>query len=441
LNSLSDINILRELLPTLGVLLLIVFSMRAILNKSIFTQKRKQIFIGFIILKLFLGVLSATYLNNKGADFYYYKTATENLAHEIKTDFGNSLIIFFSKKRDWDSANLERFSTRENNVTHGVKYISIIKFLLFGSFYATVILICFATCLMAWLFYYYLVNEFNDIGNYLFIPLFLFPSYLFWSSSGYLKESYILLFIYPTIMLMHELSKMKKSFINIVYIVLLFYCLYSILKIRDYTFYVLIISFLFSNIIYLLFRFRKNKLILVGTSILLILSVGFGFSSKKYKKFVEKTEYLRTTIEKKTINENGKLIKSKIRVQKNYKDLIYLPGHFVNATLRPWLWESVRGKTYIIKIESFFILSCIILFFLKIKNINYKRTFQSRLLLFLLIYSIGMMIIIGLISLNYGATHRYRAIYTPFLLTSLYILYCSQKISKISFGDGRKDFV
>jgi len=250
-------------------------------------------------------------------------------------------------------------------------------------------------------------------GNvkWLYIPLFLLPSVVFWGS-GMLKEQLMLTFI-GFYILLHNRVVVKHIAISWIIMVVLFLAVYSI-KPSVAACLLLATFFLPGFQVY-----KPKRLIALGITVvvLLIAAIALNLPTKVANMLLTKhAEYAALAI-----SENaGSALYTSVQGAGVSAVIKLIPTALTNAIARPFLWSHNKVFQLAFALDNTAFLLLII--FLLFRAFQFPKGEKRLLMLFCLTFAITNYLIIGLTIPVMGAIVHYRIIAAPFLL--LAVLLC-----------------
>lgn len=336
------------------------------------------------------------YHNPKDFFFLLFSSGNKNIAVPTHLEEVTHQIYY------WGGSNfylLVRFNALVRLISMGNIYIHS----LFASF------IAFIGC-------FYVLKTFEEnifTNKWVLYSIFLTPSILFWTA-GIHKEFVAVfalgLMLYSFFNLLKK-EKIKRS-------VLLFSLGFVLLAIvRDYMLLALIPSFVF----YGLFKILKNYKVALLLSVLALLFCGQFVAFPQYN-YQTGVDLILDKRQQFASLENGNTAIALNPIENNVWSLAQnAPNALFNTIARPHFFDMQNAFTVLAGIESFllsilFVVAIVSLFFYKIK---YKA-----FIVFMLLFSILLLLIIGWIVPNIGAILRYRSIalvvFVPVLLQAAF---------------------
>lgn len=385
-------------------------------KNSFFSLKsisKKQLFL-FLGLKFIFGALyifAHQYLLSGGDIFMYFKDAeiihnalTENPLYYFKLVFmPNNVSIpvdvapYIYEMGFWGDTGaymLVRFNALIRLISFGNIYIHG----LFASFFSFV-----GGLLIAKVF------ESNLKPNALVsMSIFLSPTLLFWTSG--IHKEFVSVFALGLILFhFFKLIKRFNSPLNLLgFTVGLFLFFFT----RNYMLLSLIPSILAFSL-FKMFHLRFRRAIFFSI-LILIAFLRFqnipGYNKTGFEVILEKRSQFEDLNQGNTSIELEKISPNFISLMQNS------PKALFNTLFRPHILEANSGLLVLAMIENIGLLLLIILAFLHFHKLNRK---EANFIIYMLIYSISLLLIIGWIVPNIGAILRYRSIALVILIPSL----------------------
>jgi len=413
----ENIFTLKEILISISFVLLFFIYSGRLIKKDSFSHKHKLIFVFFVLIKICFCFYSSAYLIFEKLDaLTYSRIGLEFTSLIIEKPF-EALKLFLTPSI--------HFSSNQNLLTQilGITYV-----ISFKSYFGSNLLICLAGIIVQWKVFKLICTYFKTPAKYLSAFFLFIPSVLIWTSSSHVKETYI--FISLLAILIVGLKFLMASKIKVSEVFYALFAIYFIYVTREFSFYLIVLLSLFTFLLFTAFRSSHPFRLLFIYALIVIVSLNF-IPKKVANQFFHSAKDRREAMKIITQKTDRLLIKSKIETKKNYKELVNLPIHVSNTLFRPWIWEEHKKKLIIIKLESLIVF---ILTVFAIIRLFYKRHFHltyDPIIVLFLSFSLLYAFIIGLSSLNYGASMRYRTLLLPFLMSALiHLIYSSVKIRK-----------
>ncbi len=380
------------------------------------TQKKHFAF--FFLLKVAAGVLFTLiytyyYTDQTKADIYRYFKDSKVIASvlfidpvawlKIMTGYGVNEPEVFKYVLPTQYFSHPGSDIVTNN-TFIIRINVLLNYLSFNNIYINTLFLNFISFIGLTALFKALRPYFSQFQQILYVPIFLLPSVLFWSS-GLLKES--LLFAGLGFYLFAWLStdsNLLRGFLMTVTATLTL----MLVKLQVGVLTV----FLFSAFLFL----RRNSVsVLLRLALLLVISaLGFYFLGNDVSRIlIEK----RNEFAELALTENsGSSINSTI-LEPTITNLIkLLPEAFINSVLRPFVWDGGKVFQKVFAVENLFFL---LLLLIPLHFFKVPKGEKSLLCLAFLFFALANYMIIGITVPVMGAIVHYRIIAEPFLLLSV----------------------
>lgn len=298
----------------------------------------------------------------------------------------------------------------DNGLYSVVRFCALTNLFTFGNIYCTGIFMAFVTTIGLMLLYQSIYLLFPSKASLIKLIAFGIPSVLFFSS-GIHKEGLMLtslaVFFYAVVCLYLKFENTLK------YLVLLLVAAFLLLQVRNFAFYLLIPGAL----AFCISLFNKKYLpAIYFFSIVTIasLSMLLYFSDFHQSVFIS-GNFLKLIAIKQQLFESLATGNSKIEIEKFEPNLFYflrqLPIAFLRGFCAPLFLNYSKPFQLIFIIENFILLLFLMLL---IYCTNYKTFKWNALLMWQLLFAISMLVLMGIVVSNIGATIRYRSVVLPF---------------------------
>ena len=246
-----------------------------------------------------------------------------------------------------------------------------------------------------------LLNDIKTQSNkiYLFSLLILFlPSLHFWTS-GIGKDTIVISF---TLLFFWSLQNFRKRFL------FSFISLIIIFVVRDYIFYLILTSIILSSISFLFVRNNKT------TSIYIVFFIIIFFL---FMSILQLFNFIPSFIEE--ILEFIKARQSRLSSFDTSMDFSNKPYFYLlfSYLFRPFIFDINNLYSFIISLENLILLSLII--YLLPNLINYKISSEQYKHLIILLFFISSIIVMSIITVNYGISLRQKWMFLPIFLYQL----------------------
>ncbi|MDB5281044.1 MAG: hypothetical protein JWO06_119 [Bacteroidota bacterium] len=301
-----------------------------------------------------------------------------------------------------------------------IKIISILNYFSFYNIYIDTLFLNFITFMGLTALFKMLRIFFADFKALLFIPLFLIPSVIFWTS-GLLKES-VLFFGISVYLVAWFKGNDSRTLANTLFM-LVALLLVSLIKIYVAVLLVLCSLFLpLSNSITGLPYPLARRILLYG----FIVFIGWYYFGAN---FCEKIIYKRDEFILLGLAENAGSSLDTALLEPNCGSFFsVLPQAFVNSIFRPFVWDKGTLFQLFFAIENGMILIASLVGLL----FYFKRPTGSKLwlMLFCLSFAFTNYMVIGVTIPVMGAIVHYRTIATPFLFLAVLLMLDTEKLKR-----------
>lgn len=389
----------------------------------------RHYFAGFFLLKVAAGIaltlVYTYYYTDPGkADIYRYFNDSRVISPLLYTDpdawfsimtgIGTDAPTVFKYLVDTHYFSHPGHDFVTNN-TFIIRVNVLLNYLSFTNIYINTLLLNWVSFLSLTLLYKTLRVYFLPYSRVLYLPLFLLPSVVFWSS-GLLKENLLFACLGPVVWL--YVSNRNKTLAGWVIAAVAAFAMIEIkLQVACITIVGLSVFVLYRSIkiavwqrVALLSVLIAVMLVLAGDSVAALL-IGKRNEFAELARLENAGSYLKITIYNPTL-------KNVIRL---------LPEAFQNSILRPYVWEGGKLFQLAFAVENtlFLLLLGGLLFF-------YKRPtgYRLQLCLCFLFIALANYLIIGITVPVLGAIVHYRVIATPFLLLAVLLAVDAEKLRK-----------
>ena len=258
---------------------------------------------------------------------------------------------------------------------------------------------------------------FKPLPKALSIPIFLIPSFVFWSS-GLLKES---MFFMCFGFWLHSFLRLNQGRKNVRDMIVLILTSWFIFHIKIQVFVILLISG------YFLWLISSEGIKRWTGIVLLIVVFSVAWYTNSLSSVCEVISNKRTEfIQLAAVQNAGSLIQLE-QLPADCIGLFYgIPSAIINAVFRPFIWEYKNPFQIIFCIENLFFLVTILFVILRFFKFPYGA--KRYLLGFFFLFSILNYLVIGWTVPIEGAIVHYRIIATPFLFISALLLTDLEKL-------------
>jgi hypothetical protein len=397
----------------------------------------KKIIYWIFILKIFSGiciamVYTSIYDNRLTSDMFYFFDDSKYLFEYCFQKPWNFFKIMFgfegdnltenqylSKMQYWHRAT--EYGVPNDNKTI-IKFNVISRFFSFGEFYVHVVFMSFLSFLGQVALYKTLYNILKEKKWIILFCCFLVPSVMVWSSSV-LKDGILFFAMGFYIHYLFKILVEKYAFKNLIYLVVFFILCSSI---KGYTLFATIPA----TLCILYFKFFSTKYFVLKSVFIHLLALVLIFNLKfiikdydvLYMMFVKQKDMINTGIQ---ANAGSLIYIPRIS---SFSELIFnSPYALYNSLLRPHVFE-IKSILYIV--PAFENILIILLTIVAIFNFKKPKKSYWFIVLFILSFSIFMMLLIGHTVPILGSSTRYRSVVLPFIFLLIFIFIDFDKLSK-----------
>ena len=402
----------------LYVIYLAVF-VQVILRANFFAieNTNKKHFVFFFLLKVVAGILLTLvytyyYTDQQKADIYRYFNDSKIISPLLFTDPVAWLKIMSGCGINQPQVfkyllPTQYFSHPGSDIVTNNTFIIRINVLLnyfsFYNIYINTLLLNFISFAAITALFKVLRVYFSAFQQILYVPLYLLPSVLFWSS-GLLKEELLFtgISLYLYSYLNPQLTRWQSLLLTVAGILILAYTKLQVAALAI----LFVVAFL---------SFKKNEALRLRLPVLLVvLATAFIlYGNSICRVLLEK----RNEFTELAINENaGSYFDSKIIEPTLSNLVVLLPEALVNAILRPFVWDGGKVFQKVFAVENFFFLLLIIL---PLRYFKLPRGEKLLLCLCFLFFALFNYLVIGITIPVMGAIVHYRVIAEPFLLLAV----------------------
>jgi hypothetical protein len=390
-----------------------------------------------IVGSIAFGIISLYYYQ-KGDTFLYFQIA-EDLRTHLFIDFKETLSTFFTSYSGIGRLEfnpLEKYNyyyERTSNWDFG-RLIFLFNLISFGSYLVSSILMGVVSFLGLWLGYKTMCSLYQSAANLFFIPFFLIPTALIWSS-GILKDTIIigviglLLFTFSEIFIYR-----KRILINALITILGIFILQLF---RPILLFVLIPSLFFWGLLYLTdsIKIKLVKIITRAGLVISIAAIGWFINqsstseASKYKiDNLMKTLYGFQSFHSMEEFSEGQNVYTLGGIMATPEEVIKNIPEAINVTFfRPYVWEINNVGMLLGGVESLILLILMLYVLVVSRKTIIKTLIKNNDIIIMLIMALIYAIIVGVSSYNFGALSRYKIPAILFFLLSLIILYKETK--------------
>jgi hypothetical protein len=303
-----------------------------------------------------------------------------------------------------------------------IRFISVLNYFSLYNIYINTLILNFLSFISLTVLYQGLKKYFEEFPQVLFIPIYLLPSVVFWSS-GMLKEQLLFIFIGPFFSI--ALSQSNRKYILWPFLAILLYIIWSI---KPFIAVSLLVSLPLLPGIYK--SISRKTWIMISVSVVLVVPFLFlktGWGSNICEQVISKRNEFVTL----ALIEKTDLYFDEVMQRDCLHLLSQTPNALLHSVLRPFVWEKGTFFQNLCAIEN----SLFILFIAFLLIRYFKKPPQEELLLTLslLLFAFLNYLIIGFTVPITGAMVHYRVIAIPFFLIGTFLLTDRNKM-KASFS-------
>lgn len=334
--------------------------------------------------------LQANLAITNAGDYFHYLISnrySDNVSHPFYLGDRNSILIKFISLLCLISGN---------NYWICAAYFSIISF----------------AC--AWYLFVQIVNFSPSASLATAMPLFFFPSIIFWGS-GVIKETFALagIFLITSIFIRYVFNasiKWNHMMVGIVSLIVVWMLKYYWLAIYLGVF----IPTAFTLFLYKKKRYTNSKLILIWINTLIVAGILITLIHPNF--------YLSRIFEVIVSNNESFLVASGAKNVINFYQLqptwwsiaLNSPWAVLSGLFRPFVWEASNLPAALASLENLILLALTISAVLNFKNYQHKESFMI-----LLIYCVILCTFLALSTPNLGTLSRYRIGFSPFYIFAI----------------------
>ncbi|MCU0416472.1 MAG: hypothetical protein MUE33_04715 [Cytophagaceae bacterium] len=415
---------------------ILLFMARMIIWKFLNNSPLKQWVMPGLLLKMIGALfitLSYTYYY-KGGDTSGYYNESRLITEAILDDPSAIKLIWQSiDNRSTDVKDFFKYFNYSNsNDTFTVILLTtFVNLFTFNSFFISAIVYSFISfwCMFAAAYTFSTLEKAHSKG--IMIGMFFFPNVFAWSS-GILKDTICLSSLCIIHFCIFQFFERKK--ITFFYTLIFIVSFYLLLKVRIF----IIACYLIVMAIYIYLKFRsmiKNTMIKNTLGIILIVGSTtslyqlFDFLSSSSKLYNIETIFKTAKTQRDYIyyisqQSQGSTYTLGDFDFESYEVLFMLPSALNVSLFRPYLWEVKNIMMLFSALEASFVLYFFgyVMLKMKRKEIVEFITYQP-VNVYIFIFSILYLILVGLTSYNFGSLVRYKTLAYPFFLILLMQLY------------------
>lgn len=320
----------------------------------------------------------------------------------------------------------------DNGLYAVVRFYAFTNLFTFGSLYATGIFVALCSTVGMVLLYKSICEILPDKNTMLKVAIFGIPSTMFFTSGPH-KEG-LLIFFFGVFF--YAVTQLYLKVQSITFFACAVMVAFFIWLIRDFTWYLLLpgfLAFVFSLFI------KKHVPLVFFVTVVVSAGVALLFQFEDIENSVlYKGNFLEIIQVKQSFFQALSGGNSYIAIEKFNPDMAYLlkeiPLAFSRCFFAPFYLSSLNAYQWVFVIENVVIgLFALLL----ISHISFKKITWNNIALWQFIFAVSMMILIGIVVSNIGASVRYRSILLPFVFIFLISITDAEKLkttlSKFSF--------
>jgi hypothetical protein len=367
-----------------------------------------------------------------GDTFSYYTGA-----HEIWTAFVKSPKIageiIFNNPKTYSSEALDYalhsgYTGFASSYYVMFKVAGIIGLFCFGSYLPIAFIFSLLSFWGTWMIFLVFNERYPHLKKYIAITTLFIPSVIIWTT-GILKEP---LCMFSLGLCFYTFNNILKNRRVIKSIILFLIGSFILLSVKDYIFYIFILSACVWSYKTFIGHITSSliKLIIKGTIYLALIAVCIYFIADDnniiqaaFTNYFTKASNLQTVMTNINTEFNSG---SGYTLPVNDLSGLGLAVSFLlslNVSLfRPYIWECSNPLMLLSFLESFATMLLIILLLFKAGPIKIYKSLKDPSLLFSLIFSLLMAALVGFVSFNFGTLVRYKTPFEPFFYTMLVII-------------------
>lgn len=418
-----------ELLPNIGLFdiclsslygIIIFFIGYSIQLKKIKTNPAYKYFIYGVSFKIVgsvtFAIISIYYY--QGGDTFRYFGIAENLRALLFVDFkawSNLMVTSFNAipEMEYNSLGFTSRVYERGTTWFFARVLVVFNCFSFGSYLVASILMSVISFIGIWLGYISFVRIYPLLKRALFIPFFLIPTALFWSS-GILRDTLVIGVFGVLIYSFYNAFITRNKVLYYLFVGL--GSLFIMLLLKPILFYVLVPSFVVWGLLYYFEREKSIKSRAIHLTIISVIVFGLVFSVNYFllkENQVYKIENLFSTLEGyQTFYPANPIAKSTYsigHVDASLVGVLKKTPEAMNVTFfRPYIWEVESFALAIAAIESLVIFLAFLLVVLFLGKKRFVKVLKNKELVFLLLFSLGYGTITGLSATDYGALTRFK---------------------------------
>jgi hypothetical protein len=381
----------------------------------------------------------------KGGDTFLYFKIAENIREHFSVNVIESFNLLITSFQDLDALDYNPFGKGnhyyERNTTWiFARFLFIVNVLSFGSYLVSSIMLSIISFIGLWLGFIAISRLYPIARKMMFIPFFLIPTAMFWSS-GILRDTLVIsvfgLLLYScSNFFVHKKRRFTNAIISLAGLLVLLF-------LKPISLFILTPCLIVWGLSYLIKRkfSLQKKLIIILLCIMLTSCVGY-FVNKTVliKNSKYQVEHLMSTLKGfQTIHPDYPIPESVYSLGEmdyTFKGVFFKIHQAINVTFfRPYFWEVGSIGTLIAAIESFLLPLFLILILISVKGRILKPIIINKDVIFLLLFSITYAAVTGLSAYNFGALTRFKIPSVLFFCIALIIIYQNNKSTGVKKED------
>jgi len=303
------------------------------------------------------------------------------------------------------------------NNTFIIRVNVLLNYLSFSNIYINTLFLNFISFIGLTALFKSLRSYFTEFQQILYVPLFLLPSVLFWSS-GLLKESLLLTGMAGFLQIyLHEKFNAYKPWLIAGISSLVGFFILTVTKLQ--------VAIIGGLAVFSFWQFRKNSIyVRLFFPFILFGAIAYIYGNYACYLLLEK----RNEFVELALKENAGSFLDTRFIEPIATSLIkLLPEAFVNSVLRPFIWDGGKAFQKIFAVENFFFL---LLLILPLRYFKFPKGEKLLLCLCFLLFALANYIIIGITVPVMGAIVHYRVIAAPFLVLAVLLATDLERLKK-----------
>lgn len=426
---------LRDLIVT-PIVLLLVYTVAYFIRPMVTDEINRGYFFPALTFKIIgaiaLGFIYQFYYD--GGDTYNYHThGSRHIWNAIMDSPLDGIKLLFADGSSTPPPGTYPFASKilffhDPSSYFVIRVAALFDLLTFSSYSATGVLFAVFSFFGMWLFFLAFYEVYPHLHRWIAMAAFFIPSVFFWGS-GLLKDTITLGCLAATTFTIMKLFITRE--IRVVYILILFVCLYLIFGIKKY----ILLCYLPAVLMWIFagnlakIRSKVLKIMLVPFVVAAIVTLGYyavvkiGEDDARYSidKIAITARITAYDIGFYTGRDAGSGY-SLGELDGTFTGMMKLAPQAVNVSLfRPYLWEVRNPLMLLAALESFAFLIFTVYAFYKSRRIL-GRAFSDPTILFCFVFSITFAFAVGISTFNFGTLTRYKIPLLPFYLMGLVLL-------------------